>query len=500
MKARQSFRQINRIPLRTWMIVILFISSVIVFFSFNEPTHVTMCNQSLNMINTPGYQELFYFGDEIDTGTVWEDKGARSFNHFYNPYNNWGLTYQSYFQLVGKLKNFVVPVPPGGMYPNALVWAKSLGASFYNWTDAINNYDYTLDSREFAYLALGHVVHCMQDMGQPDHAWCFAHPGSSFNTAKYQDPTREGYELYCETAKNTFQVGITPKLLPDIDNYFTELAKLSRQEATNLTLPNTNNQENAMGLKSATVDWSGLLGLNALGVGGLDPEVKIPWKGTINPLAAGTYFTYATLMHKNITEYGAGLLQLFYDIVNVPPYVKKVEFKQDFGGIGLFSTCYTAEWQDETVEVVLADQTIHKVTQRNLSSSGYGAQNKPSKLILEFGPSGDVPYGELIDPESITVNFGGVPLETGTFTQAWLGTHAIWESTVFISPAVQNAPLIISASDFDPHWQGRQPLGAILDKDPATPAKSGKISPYAWLGYEPGNDENHTIELAPVAK
>ncbi len=61
---------------------------------------------------------------------------------------------------------------------SALDWARRGMPDALDWKGAIEAYDYTALSRTRAYEAVGHVLHLLQDMAQPDHAGCRPHPGN----------------------------------------------------------------------------------------------------------------------------------------------------------------------------------------------------------------------------------------------------------------------------------------------------------------------------------
>ena len=67
-------------------------------------------------------------------------------------------------------------------YPSALEWARNGAGSkdLRNWEGAIEAYNYTASSRVEAYWRLGHVVHLLADMAEPDHASNVPHAASGF--------------------------------------------------------------------------------------------------------------------------------------------------------------------------------------------------------------------------------------------------------------------------------------------------------------------------------
>jgi hypothetical protein len=129
----------------------------------------------------------------IGIGAWEEDFGVtrgndRSFRHYYDPDAKTfrkGVPYYPYY-LIWKLQGAAVKSPEGGIYEGALEWARrgvDRKGSWeftnpFNWEGAIRAYDYTAESRREAYRRLGHVVHLLVDMAEPDHAANIPHAGS----------------------------------------------------------------------------------------------------------------------------------------------------------------------------------------------------------------------------------------------------------------------------------------------------------------------------------
>lgn len=102
----------------------------------------------------------------------------RSLNHFGG--ENQGLKYQWYFKFWGS-----IPKPPSGsMYTSARDWGLDGGSTGdrMNLHGAIDIYNhYTYEANHEAYRRLGHTLHLLQDLAQPDHAALKDHAASSYN-------------------------------------------------------------------------------------------------------------------------------------------------------------------------------------------------------------------------------------------------------------------------------------------------------------------------------
>lgn len=135
------------------------------------------------------HMETLCFGAwNEDFGVV--RKNDRSFRHYYDPDakgQRKGVPYYKYYD-AWKMEGAKVSCPEGKVYEGALEWARRgvdragqwNSDNPFNWEGAIRAYDYTPESRIEAYRRLGHVVHLLVDMADPDHAANVPHGGSGF--------------------------------------------------------------------------------------------------------------------------------------------------------------------------------------------------------------------------------------------------------------------------------------------------------------------------------
>lgn len=146
----------------------------------------------------PVFYHSFFVSDPAyaaDPNYYWDQAGYyRDYHHFGGEAT--GLEHRWYFSLRGN--------PPtsqlvNGRYYSARDWGHG-GARIdetlnrLTFVRAIEQYNrYSFDGKRAAYLMLGHVVHLLQDQGQPDHARLVAHPGSSMT----EDHAYSTYH-YCE--------------------------------------------------------------------------------------------------------------------------------------------------------------------------------------------------------------------------------------------------------------------------------------------------------------
>ncbi|MBI5731906.1 MAG: lamin tail domain-containing protein, partial [Candidatus Magasanikbacteria bacterium] len=129
-------------------------------------------------------------------GAIEEDTPLRWMNHFYDPVYNLGFK---------------------GFYDSVKVWAKDIGGQVgyskgnNTWQEAI--YSYQKGDNEKAFIALGHILHLIEDLTVPAHTRDDAHP------------TGDPYEQW---VKNNFQpLSAQPIYFNQLDKHFDCLANYS---------------------------------------------------------------------------------------------------------------------------------------------------------------------------------------------------------------------------------------------------------------------------------
>ena len=324
-------------------------------------------------------------------------KNFRDFRHFGG--EDKGLKWEDYFKLRSTDKVKVEKPKNGVRYISAKNWGYSgADGDKMNFLGAIEAYNYyTPKGYKEAYYRMGHVLHLLQDVAQPDHASLKDHAGSAktereaydefvvclakaANTLEIESYVCVGgcglalfgywacvaacelaalyialkvYEI-CEVSIDPGQVGFERliqdrwdlnridkkkelKIKPEVsyDAYFKNLAIESIAELTE----EGRNLKCPLGLGSLYV---GLLTAGAVKIKGysVKPFGTIPGVDPdielSYPVGTGKDKPYLELADRVIVKAinkSAGLLQYFYEIVNHPPYVKSVTVAQ--GAFGL---------------------------------------------------------------------------------------------------------------------------------------------------------------------
>jgi len=506
-------------------------------------------------------------------------KEYRSFRHFGG--EDKGLKYEDYFSLVDKK----VTLPKGGRYISARDWGKEDGTAHakagesgdkMNFQGAIDAYNhYTYDGKKEAYRRIGHVLHLLQDVAQPDHAGLWDHAGSGMNEGEAYDRfhvceakvaaafeigtavcatscaafligylgclaaceavllwTLKNVWLICQASKSSSEVGfeyllrehwnfnnrpgIRQKLKikkeASYDVYFKKMANES------ITAAKVKGLKSPLGLGSQLITIiTGFVAKAApySEIPGLDPDIELG-----HPVGTGEEKKYLELADEVIikaTNRCAGLLQHFYEIVNFPPYVKAVTVARGVPGLSAEDVLlkpqnfiYSAKWKDELVSSNFGPKT--KISSRKLvitkgepiSITELGQRiyviaevsNEMKKLNLGLKNCID----DLIDKEAMTDVT--VPISTSLYglyekdTYYYFASFAVPLIYAGLSSNVCNAVVLeFTGEDDKPHFSKRNYSGKKLDSEPGTLAVAGNLSPYDWIGYEPGTDKNHKIRV-----
>lgn len=526
-----------------------FAGSVIIFFiidlfspsvvhAYEAKTHGKDTRQAIELIKKTDkqkvYRELYDQGyaRQLVAGSEAGDFGNvagnnRSFRHYYDPdakTSKKGVKYFDYYQMwayfdviqnlqwnaKGKwIENLEVTPPPGGYYDDALEWARNSAGlgDMMNWEGALRVYDYTTDSRAQAYRRLGYVSHLVADMAQPDHVFNYPHPGSSYrwppdNSDLIDKGIYYGFEALVENYINVIDFpGKEIKKLGSLDDHFNEMVKITKKTAppSRYALP--------LGLetKSFSFDMYTIPGLVKEGKPNDSATMTrmfdakdvaiMPAINDNKPQERNKYLNLAKELLNQATEFNAGTLELFYDVVNQPPYVEDVKITQDNEQI------YHSWWEDtytdfrEPLPGVPSDAVYRKVSSRHLQKNNLSVMSDKEAVIrITFGPKEDT--AKEIDPASVNVKIGDMEVP-GAMVEP-----RVWEGAfTYIFPDQERSkelPIHIYAKDIHNHFQrsGMPEKGYALDRDPYTPTVlSAYKPPYPWKGYEPGTDTNFMVKV-----
>lgn len=515
-----------------------------------------------------GNKTLIQGAVDEDFGTVAEN--SRAFRHFYDPTQppqRRGLAFRDYFRMY-LLEGESVTRPQGDYYPDALEWARDSAGTLTlrNWAGALEAYDYSSSSRQEAYWRLGHVLHLVQDMAEPDHATATSHWGSGYSlpdditvieqklgALRYVlplvrtqlnewynrtrlDPTI-GFEKFVEEYAIPMQLDAQTALIPgsqrraNLEAYFQEMAASSQQllRERNISLPvglrGPQDPHVVPGLLDAArrslpdertrQDFDRLV--NELYGGPSSLMAGFPAIRRNDPTDVEKFRDVASRLMTQAAQLNAGLLQDFYDLVNVPAFVEGVGVIQ--GG----ELKYFAHWRPRwtTVTGIHDGQGANypfRYTYEALQQREFVVEQNqpivagvPATLIVRFGPYQDTgstlentisqPVPERV--QDVIVTISGTPV-AGTMDAdgtKWSGEFQVQGVGASGGERVLSLPIGITARDTHPHAIG--PNGEqldrsqrfVLDANPATPARLQAAYGYYWNGYEPGEDRNHAVQV-----
>ncbi len=223
--------------------------------------------------------------------------------------------------------------------------------------------------------------------------------------------------------------------------------------------------------------------------------------GGNNPLSLAEQ--YLSRLLPLSVEYSAGYSRLWYDIVNLPPYLKKVQVKQDTQQEPLR---YEAEWIDQTrirdfsfINERLGANVVKQFTyvyERNLTVTTlrHIDPSEPFTLIVEFNEPVNEPDpdpAELgieirLNGTVITPDPDGVKRVPPPVQDPWLENRE-WELAFASIDAAfpgglpeGEVQLTVQAWDRNFHRNnddGAREYGAMLDQQPGTPARRQRIRP-----------------------
>lgn len=217
--------------------------------------------------------------DWLKIGSIKEDSGYwRCLNHFYNPQTGWGLY----------------------LNHSAKEWAQSKDpAQAYAWQDAIKAY--AKGDNEKAFIALGHVLHLLEDMGVPAH------------TRNDQHIDGDPYEGWVKDNIQSFDYDVLPVYLNSLNSFFDDLAFYSHNNFLskdtflfNKDLP-VNLLNNSDGSKRYYIIEEDNFG-NKFRYVWVDFSI---WGSKSYHLDDFTHADYLSLLGPRVVAYGAGLVDLF---------------------------------------------------------------------------------------------------------------------------------------------------------------------------------------------
>lgn len=162
----------------------------------------------------------------IRQGSIEEDSDVRPLHHFFDPVHNVGLAgvwedAKNWAQDMVLQSQRSPEYSLAGFFKNPFSYATD-----YTWQRAL--YDYAKGNKERAFIALGHIVHLLEDMTVPDHTRDDAHLSVQDQASPYEVWTKR-FNSNLGLAKKLARKNETPITLPTLDAYFEENANYSNK-------------------------------------------------------------------------------------------------------------------------------------------------------------------------------------------------------------------------------------------------------------------------------
>lgn len=168
----------------------------------------------------------------VISGSIEEDKSPRWLNHFYDPVFERGLQAES-VGISGYLaKNWaqfssyqtISPSNIGNLWSGKGPVISGSWWGDFSYEAAIK--DYSKNKEKESYVALGHILHLIEDMTVPEHTRNDLHPGGSENLISfYENWTKDNSNgLTQDLGKKIYNQGRKPIIYSELESYFNNLA------------------------------------------------------------------------------------------------------------------------------------------------------------------------------------------------------------------------------------------------------------------------------------
>ena len=465
---------------------------------------------------------------------------GRYYNHFGG--EDLGLEHQWYFVFDSDSPDTTMP---GDRYYSARDWAFGPPPSSndprpngLNFREAINQYSLEDPfAAHRAWLIMGHVLHLLQDQGQPDHAMLVAHPGSS----KSEPDAYKKYH-YCEilaveaaaaacAACSLFCLGCMAGVGISVEagcwasasdtewGYEKLIAEEGYSPADEpLRQSQVQRYPNFNAYFKAVADYA----IQAHTDSGLESALGCGWLALLPPIPnadpdidseddteTAPYLALTDRVAVNTISTCAGFLQEFCEIINRPPIVERVAVMQwepratpeefaAFPGAQDYCLFYEAHWEQAGKKRTLQTGKNHPLS-----------LDRPAYIFVMFSPGWKNLHGGRRMRE-VSLNLKGIYPGTGQVMDHEVELTEAKDSNLGFfywgsfepfncSKEEYSLQMVFEGRDQGGHLMRRVHPGDVLDSDPSTIAyPHSQIFPdHPLMNYSPGSDRNHLIKISP---
>ena len=193
-----------------------------------QTTHPALTDEAVDFYNLNFPSNPLAENDKkwLIQGAIDEDMGIRSLNHFYDPVYNqgWqGYTSSKEWAYSSNLQRSFTESQVAGFA--AMVSNDNLSPDDYSYQRAL--YDYVVGDRKRAMLAMGHIMHLLEDANVPDHTRGDTHLPFEGTESPYEKTMAKWNPSNLDIASKIFASGTRSILLSGLGSYFDKIAKYS---------------------------------------------------------------------------------------------------------------------------------------------------------------------------------------------------------------------------------------------------------------------------------
>jgi hypothetical protein len=291
-----------------------------------QTTHPALTDEAVDFYNLNFPSNLLAENDKkwLIQGAVDEDMGIRSLNHFYDPVYNqgWqGYTSSKEWAYGSNLQRSFTESQVAGFA--AMVNNDNLFPDDYSYQRAL--YDYTVGDRKRAMIAMGHIMHLLEDANVPDHTRGDTHLPFESTESPYEITMAKWNPGNLDIASKIFANGTKSVLLSSLGSYFDKIAKYSNNYFFSEDTILSNKYSGPRELLEKIISEQGAEFVFAIGKdknGDEHPLYKKGKKSTWRNILTETKFTinsptvlddYWSRLSKDFVPNGAGALKLFLE-------------------------------------------------------------------------------------------------------------------------------------------------------------------------------------------
>ncbi|MBI2062801.1 MAG: PQQ-binding-like beta-propeller repeat protein [Candidatus Yanofskybacteria bacterium] len=334
----------------------LFISVNFVSSYDQQNTHPALTDEAVDFYNLNFPTNLLSNEDKrlLIKGAIEEDTPPRWLNHFYDPIYNIGwigyTTSKKWAISSGTQQAFTDSAYNYGGFAN--LFSDGLSPTDFSYERALH--DYASGNRERAMLAMGHVMHLLEDSNVPEHTRGDTHLPWHGTESPYEKTMAKWNPDNINIASELFKKSKKPVLLNQIGSYFDEIAGYSNKYFFSEDTIDSEKYNQPKITKIQTFEFDGKFLKFAIGKDKNLQDLKLALLNTrtsrniveikdatlVDP-SIGTLILddYWSRLSTDFVMHGAGALKLFLDQAEKikQEYATNDQFRrQDSGMVGQF--------------------------------------------------------------------------------------------------------------------------------------------------------------------